>query len=140
VAPSGPREQLVLQAKEKYRLFQSAASSFSSQAASAANTVIHGDSKHQASMSLASAAAQVTNFVVGQFDDAKDYVYSTWDDSQLENYLKEKGLITEKSEKTRDQLLVMMRDAYAKVADPIWEVWSDSYMVCQPARYISGYF
>jgi hypothetical protein len=131
VAPSGPREQLVLQAKQQYRAFQDASSSFvaslSSKAAESANTALYGDSKYQASKSLVSIAAQATKEAAKQMDDAKDYAYSTWDDSRLESYLREKGLLKEK--RSRSDLLVMMRDAYVKSTDPIWEAWSDSYMV-----------
>ena len=52
-----------------------------------------------------------------------------WDDNQLRSYLEEKGVIKTKSEKKRDELLGLMRDNYAKVANPVWEAWSDSYIV-----------
>jgi hypothetical protein len=75
-------------------------------------------------------AAQATREAARMLDDAKDYVYSTWDDSQLEAYLRDKGVLTEKTTSTRQELLAKMQDAYAKTADPVWEAWSDSYIVC----------
>jgi hypothetical protein len=100
----------------------------SSRASASASSAMYGDKAKP----LASAAAQVTNTVIKPLDDAKDYIYSTWDDSRLENYLQRKGLLKDNKHKTRDELLAMMRDAYAKVADPIWEAWSDSYMASSP--------
>lgn len=46
------------------------------------------------------------------------------------SYLEEKGVVDSKQQTTRGQLLEYMRDKYASVADPIWEAWGNSYMVC----------
>ncbi|KAJ7701557.1 hypothetical protein B0H17DRAFT_1045804 [Mycena rosella] len=125
VAPKGPREQLVLLAKSRYAAYTSAASSFSAQA----STAVYGDSTHQMTKSMSSVAAQATREAARQLDDAKDYVYSTWDDNRLRSYLVEKGVIAkDAAEKKRVEMLTLMRDAYASVATPIWEAWSDSYM------------
>ena len=140
VAPSGPREKLVLAAKQHYNAWSSAASSLSSSASQAASTAIYGDRKYQASKSASSAysaasstvsnlAAQSAEVLNRKMDDTKDYVYSTWDDNQLRTYLEEKGVIKTKQEATRDQLLGYMRHAYSKVTDPLWQSWSDSYIV-----------
>jgi hypothetical protein len=129
VAPSGPREQLVSLAKEKYNTYTNAASSFSSQASASASTAIYGDTSYQASQSLSSVIAQATKDAARSFDDSKDYVYSTWDDNKLRSYLEDKGVLKTKAQKTREELLATMRDAYAKVANPVWSAWSDSYMV-----------
>ncbi|KAL0574442.1 hypothetical protein V5O48_007505 [Marasmius crinis-equi] len=128
VAPSGPREQLVLLAKSRYRAYTDAASSFTSSASRAASTAVYGDAKYQATQSLSSIAAQATKEAQRTLDDSKDYVYSTWDDNRLRSYLEEKGVIKTKSEKKREELLSLMRDNYAKVANPVWEAWSDSYI------------
>lgn len=129
VNPSGPREQLVLLAKQRYKDYQSAASSLSSQA----STGIYGSPAHQATQSISSAIAAATNTISRQLDDSKDYVYSTWDDNRLRTYLEEKGVLKTKQEATRDEMLKMMKDSYAKVANPIWDSWSDSYLVCPHA-------
>ena len=52
-----------------------------------------------------------------------------WDDNRLRSYLEERGVIKTKSQATRDELLGKMRDAYAKTTNPIWQAWSDSYIV-----------
>jgi len=62
-------------------------------------------------------------------DETRDYVYSTWDDNKLRAYLEDKGVITSRQKTTRDQLLAYMSDAYVAVANPVWEAWSESYMV-----------
>lgn len=151
VAPSGPREKLVLAAKQYYRGYTDAAASYASTASHAASSAIYGDEKDQASKSatslyskasntassvagqasntVSSVAAQASESAVRALDDSKDYVYSTWDDNRLRSYLEEKGVIETKQQATRDQLLAYMRDSYAKVSNPVWDAWSDSYMV-----------
>ncbi|KAJ7353333.1 hypothetical protein DFH08DRAFT_922997 [Mycena albidolilacea] len=125
VAPKGPREQLVLLAKNKYAAYTSAASSFSAQA----STAVYGDSTHQATKSVSSVIAQATREAARQLDDSKDYVYSTWEDNRLRSFLVEKGALAKDSaDKKRVELLTLMRDVYARVTTPIWEAWSDSYM------------
>ena len=140
VAPSGPREKLVLAAKQHYRGYTNAASSLASTASRAASTAIYGDSTYRASASLSSVyneatnsassvAVQATQSLARTIDDAKDYVYSTWNDNQLHDYLVNKGILKPEEQKTHEQLLAYMRDAYAAVANPAYEAWSDSYIV-----------
>ncbi|KII83599.1 hypothetical protein PLICRDRAFT_47061 [Plicaturopsis crispa FD-325 SS-3] len=131
VKPSGSREQLVLLAKQRYAGFQNAASSLS---ASASSTV-YGGKASDASRSIASAtsvvggaAAQASKDVARALDDSKDYVYSSWDNNRLRDYLEEKGVLTTKAEKKRGELLALMHKAYASATDPVWHVWSDSYL------------
>ena len=69
------------------------------------------------------------NTLARSLDDTKDHVYSTWSDNQLRDYLIEKGIIKSDEQKTRDQLLSYMRDAYASVMNPVYNAWSDSYIV-----------
>ncbi|KAJ7630009.1 hypothetical protein DFH06DRAFT_1224649 [Mycena polygramma] len=125
VAPKGPREQLVLLAKSQYAAYTNAASTLSAQA----STAVYGDSTHQMTKSASSVVAQATREAARQLDDAKDYVYSTWDDNRLRNFLTEKGTAAKDlADKKRTELLTLMRDAYARTTTPIWEAWSDSYM------------
>jgi Putative nuclear envelope organisation protein len=63
-------------------------------------------------------------------------VYSTWSDNQLQTYLKNQGFLDDKNETTREQLFTLMKEAYISVADPIWNAWSDSYMVRTGFDYI----
>ena len=122
VAPSGPRDQLVLLAKQKYTAYTNAVSSIS---ADASNTV--GSVVSSASSVVVTAAAQATKDIVRKLDDSKDYVYSSWDDSKMKKLLQDKGM-EPATGLTRQQLLKKMREVYAN-ADPIWDTWSDSYMV-----------
>lgn len=147
VAPSGPREKLVLAAKQHYRGYTNAASSLASSASSAASTAVYGAPSDQASASAASlystasntvssAAAQASETLARAFDDSKDYVYSTWDDNQLRDYLVDKGVIKSNQQTTREKMLEYMRDSYAKTSNPVWEAYSDSYLV-RPSAFIT---
>lgn len=147
VAPNGPREQLVLAVNNHYTGYTKAASSFASSVSGAASTAVFGDSKHQASKSISShytdatsyvadatdsissVAAQASASLVRAAEDSKDYIYSSWDDSRIRDYLVEKNVIEESDHPTRDQMLAYMRDSYAAITEPIWNSWSDSYMV-----------
>ena len=136
VAPSGPREKLVLAAKQHYQAFTSAASSIGSSASVAASSAAFGDRGLRASP-LASSAYEVPSSAIVQasetlaraLDDSKDYVYSTWSDKQLRKFLEEKGVLKPNDPAPRDQLLLKMRDAYSKATRTTWSSWSDSYIV-----------
>ncbi|KAK0189639.1 hypothetical protein F5146DRAFT_1103782 [Armillaria mellea] len=128
VAPKGHKEELVLLAKNRYKSYTDAASSFASQASATASSAVYGNAQHQATQSVSSIVAQATSGVLRAMDDSKDYVYSTWDDAQLRDYLVQKGVLKSKTEKKRAELLAMMKDAYYSVADPVWESWSNSFM------------
>ena len=139
--PPTARESLVHAVKQAYNTYSASATSFVSGASAAASTAVYGDKQYQASKSVSSLyssatdsvsniAAQSTEALARQLDDSKDYVYSTWDDNQLRSYLEENGVIKTKQQVTRDQMLGYMRDTYAKAADPLWQSWSDSYLVC----------
>jgi hypothetical protein len=121
VAPKGPKEQLVLLAKQRYNAYTNAASSLSSRAT---------DTAHQMTQSLSSVAAQATRDVARVLDDSKDYVYSTWDDNRIRSYLESKGVqVQVEAKKSRAHLLNLMRESYAAITTPIWQAWSDSYLV-----------
>ena len=154
VQPSGTREQLALLAKQKWAQASSSASAYSlsasslaseasqsasnvassasslgSSASARASSAVDGGKLYQASKSASSIAASASAQVEHALDESKDYVYSTWDDNALRAYLESKGIIESKQQATRNQLLQWMRDAYAAAANPIWEAWSDSYIV-----------
>lgn len=129
VAPKGPKEELVLLAKQRYNSYTQAASSLASQASAVPSSAIYGDTKYQASASVSSIIATATDSVAQTLDDSKDYVYSTWSDNQLRDYLVEKGAIKSDAQHTRDELLKLMNTAYAKVSDPVWQAWGDSSIV-----------
>lgn len=132
VAPSGPREQLILLAKQKYRSYNDAASYYSSLASASATSVYSGatDTLHDASASVSSVIAQATHDVGRAFDDSKDYVYSTWDDNRLRSWLEDRGVIESRKASTRTELIKLVNHYYSKAAGPVWNRWSDSYMAC----------
>ena len=140
VAPKGPKEYLVVLAKQKYNAYTTAASSFSSMASASASSAIYGSKEYQASKSLESLAAHATGAVVqatkevaNKFEHSKDYIYSTWDENQMKSWLVKKGLLKSKEQKNKEELVQMMHASWGKVADPVWEAWSDSYIVrCLP--------
>ncbi|KAG7447373.1 uncharacterized protein BT62DRAFT_931208 [Guyanagaster necrorhizus] len=127
VAPKGHKEELVLLVKNRYKSYTDAASSFASQASATASSAVY-DARYQATQSLSRIVAQATSDVLRAMDDSKDYVYSTWDDNKLRDYLVKKGVLKSKTEKKREELLAMMKDAYYSVADPVWEAWSSSFI------------
>jgi Putative nuclear envelope organisation protein len=129
VAPKGPKEHLIQLAKSRYDSFMDAASSFSARASATASTAVYGDTQHQMSKSVSSIATTVHESALKSFDKSKDYVYSTWSDNEMRTWLEKKGFINTKSGK-KEELLQMMHDAYGSVANPVWEAWSDSYLVC----------
>lgn len=55
----------------------------------------------------------------------------SWDDNRLRSYLEEKGVIKTKQQATRDELLAKMKETYVKTANPVWQAWSTSYIVCR---------
>lgn len=136
MAPKGPKEYLAVLARQKYNAYTTAASSFSSMASASASSAIYGSKEYRASKSLESLAAHATGAVVqatkevaNKFDDSKDYVYSTWDENQMRSWLVKKGLLKSKEQKTKEQLVQMMHASWGRVANPVWEAWSDSYIV-----------
>lgn len=82
-----------------------------------------------ASKSASSLYAQASGSATQAINDATDYTYSSWDDSQLRKYLVDNGYMKSKTEATRDQLLTNMKDAYTTTVNAPYEVYSDSYLV-----------
>ncbi|KAG1744641.1 uncharacterized protein EDB91DRAFT_1123684 [Suillus paluster] len=130
VAPSGPREQLVLLAKQKYRSYTDAASYYSSIAVATATSAYSdaSDTLYEASKSASSIVAQATQEVGRTFDESKDYVYSTWDDNRLRSWLEDHGVVEAGQASTRAELIKLANDYYRNSSEPVWNTWSDSYM------------
>jgi len=126
-SPNAAKDELVALAQSKYAAYTNAASSLSAHASATASSVVFSGA-HEASKSIASMAAQATHQTSKALNDSQDYIYSTWDDNKLRSYLVEKGVVKSKSQNTRDEMLAMMKNSYASVADPIYSAWSDSYM------------
>jgi len=120
VSPKSTKDELVLLANAQYKAYTDASSAYGTPTSGAF---------HQATESVSSMASRVTEGVARTLDDTKDYVYSTWDDNMIRAYLESKGVqVREQAKSTRNDLLGLMRDAYAKVTQPVWEAWSDSYL------------
>ncbi|KAG1761860.1 hypothetical protein EDD22DRAFT_824049 [Suillus occidentalis] len=130
VAPSGPREQLVLLAKQKYRSYTDAASYYSSLASESATSAYSDttDTVHDASKSASSIVAQATQDVGRAFDDSKDYVYSAWDDNRLRSWLEDHGVAEASKASTHTDLVKLANDYCRTAVEPVWKAWSDSYM------------
>ena len=149
VAPSGPREQLVLLVKNKYRAYNDAAALYASLASASASSAYVGatDAAHSTSRCFSSAVAQATHEVTRAFDDTKDYIYSTWDDHSLRNWLEDHGIVEAKNANTKDELSRLATDYHRNTTSAVWESWSDSYIVSAkisltwfflPLRSVSG--
>jgi hypothetical protein len=140
VAPKGPREEIVLVAKRRWRDWEDAKTKFyaatgnaQSSVSSAASSMASGASSAVSSTtsSVASFAAQATSELPQRpLDDTKDYVWSTWDDTKLRQYLVKQGLIDDRTAagKKRDELIAAIKDGYKSAEGNAWEVWSDSYI------------
>jgi len=128
VAPSGPREQLILLAKQKYRSYNAAGTSLANEASKTAGGAMSSASSMAASAT--SAVVQATKDASRKLEGSRDYVYSSWDEGKMRKYLEDKGIVDKKVAPglTREQMLEKLRVGYASVADPVWDAWSDSYM------------
>ncbi|KAJ3862102.1 hypothetical protein EV359DRAFT_74366 [Lentinula novae-zelandiae] len=130
VAPKGPREEIVLVAKRRWRDWQDAKANFDASASSmgsSASSVV-SSAMSQASSTVATTASSASS--AHPLDDTKDYVWSTWDDTQLRKYLVQKGVIDDRTAagKKRDELVALVKDGYNNVQGNIWEMWGDSYI------------
>src|SRR5690349_18516570 len=105
--------------------------------ASAASTAAYGHPTDQAASSISSAygaatsgasahAAYASAKAAKKLDDAKDYIFSTWDDNQLRTWLEEHGVVSTPAPTGRAALLNNVRVAYLKATHPIYEAWSTS--------------
>ncbi|KAJ3913211.1 hypothetical protein F5877DRAFT_93287 [Lentinula edodes] len=134
VAPKGPKEQIVLAAKRRWKDWQEAKEKYSASASQAAFAYMSDASAtaSQASSAASSYAAQATTDVLPDrpFDSTKDYVWSTWDDTQLRKFLVENGVIDTRTAagKKRDELIKSAKTHYATASGNAWETWSDSYI------------
>lgn len=75
---------------------------------------------------FSSQAAWASNKASKTLDDAKDYVFSTWDDNQLRTWLEEHDIVSTPAPTGRAALLNNVRLAYLKTTQPIYEAWSTS--------------
>ncbi|KIK52733.1 hypothetical protein GYMLUDRAFT_179817 [Collybiopsis luxurians FD-317 M1] len=134
VAPKGPREEIVLLAKRRWKDWEEARAKYSASASNSAHAYASSASAtaSEASSAVSSYVAQATANVLPPrpFDTAKDYVWSTWDDTQLRKFLVDKGVIDNRTAagKKRDELIQLAKEHYNSAQESAWETWSDSYM------------
>jgi hypothetical protein len=130
VAPSGPREQLIVLAKQKYHSYTDAASYYFSLASETATSAYSDatDTLYDTSKSANNIVAQSTQDVGRAFDDSKDYVYSAWDDNRLRSWLEDQGVVDARQASTHAKLMMLANDYCRTAVEPIWNAWSDSYM------------
>ncbi|KAF9073044.1 hypothetical protein BDP27DRAFT_1216537 [Rhodocollybia butyracea] len=133
VAPKGPREEIVLQAKQRWRDWEKAKANYESSASS-----VISEASSTVSSATSAATSAVTSFVAQAtadlpqhpLDDTKDYIWSTWDDAKLRKYLVQQGLIDDRTAagKKRDELIAIVKDRYKDAQQNAYEMWSDTYM------------
>jgi len=140
VSPKSTREQLLVLAKNQYVSSVRLSRLQLIDRASAASTAIYGHPTDQASKSASSAygqassgyqalssqAAYASTQASKKLDDAKDYVFSSWDDNQLRTWLEEHNIVSTPAPTGRSALLNNVRVAYLKATSPLYEAWSTS--------------
>lgn len=128
ISPSSKREELVQLARE-YGL--EASKSVSSTYARA--TAAAGDAAHTvesaAHYAVVTAPAEAYDYLSDQFDNARDFVYSSWTDSDLHNWAVEHDLVKSEQRKRRDEYLDLIRKPYNDAANNVYDTWSDSRLV-----------
>lgn len=133
ISPSSKREELVQLARE-YGL--EASKSVSNSFARATDAV--GDAAHAvedaAYYAVVTAPTQAYDYVAGTLDDARDYVYSSWTDSDLHSWAVEHNLVKPEQKKRRDEYLDLIRTPYNNAANNVYDTWSDSYLVSSHSR------
>jgi hypothetical protein len=128
---SGASSQASKSASSLSKSASSAASSVSKNVPTDASSLSYEVSSGAsgASKSASSLYAAASGQAVKAANDATDYVYSSWDDSQLRSWLIDNGYMKSKTEATRDQMLGYAKDAYTSTVNAPYEVFSDSYLV-----------
>ncbi|GAA6042300.1 hypothetical protein NBRC10512_002587, partial [Rhodotorula toruloides] len=130
ISPSFKREELVQLAREygleASKTAESAWARTTDAAADAAHAVAENTSA--AFYAVVDGPAQAYDYVAGKLEDTRDYVYSTWTDSDLHSWAVSKGLVKPEEKKRRDELLDLVRKPYSDATSHVYEAWSDSYL------------
>lgn len=137
VSPSSKREELTVLAKQYYNDAGNVASQASASASSAygSATQVASESLSSAWYAATDAPAQAYDYTAGKLNEASDYVYSTWTDNQLRDYLVEQGVIKSNSQAKRDELLSQASKTYNDAATNVYDTWSDK---CAPFSVLLG--
>ncbi|KAJ3774328.1 hypothetical protein FB446DRAFT_844094 [Lentinula raphanica] len=134
VAPKGPKEEIVLVAKRRWRDWQKAKEQYLASASESASAFASDASAAAfgASSTVSSYAAQATTDVLPDrpFDATKDYIWTTWDDTSLRKFLVDEGVIDTRTAagKKRDELIRLAQTHYKTANAKSWALWSDSYI------------
>jgi hypothetical protein len=128
ISPSSRREELVQLARE-YGLEASHAVSDSFARATQAVGNAAQTVEDAAYYAVVTAPHQAYDYVAGSLDNARDYVYSSWTDSDLHAWAVEHGLVKPEQKKRREEYLDLIRKPYTDAASNIYDTWSDSYLV-----------
>jgi len=126
VAPSSKAEELRILAKQQLEKTPGYASQASASASSlgAQATAALGEAYYAS----ADAPRLAYDYLSNAFDETKDYVYSSWSDSDLRSYLESKGVVKTPVEAKRDDLVSQVKGLYNDAADNVYDTWSDTYL------------
>lgn len=69
---------------------------------------------------------KAASYVWHELDDAKDYVYSAWDESQLHAWIVEHHVLPAPAPTGKAALLAAVSKAYTSTTGAVYESWSDS--------------
>jgi hypothetical protein len=133
VAPSSKAEELRILAKQQLEKTPGFASQASASASSlgAQATAALGEAYYAS----ADAPRLAYDYLSNAFDETKDYVYSSWSDSDLRSYLESKGVVKTPVEAKRDDLVSQVKGLYNDAADNVYDTWSDTYLVSWPSQH-----
>lgn len=56
----------------------------------------------------------------------QDYVWSSWNDSQLHQWLVEYNIIKPDAEIKHDKMLKLVQDNYLSATNAVWDAWTES--------------
>lgn len=139
ISPASKREELIVLARqhglEASRSADSAWARATDTAGDAAQAVADaaGDAAHAVGDNVSAgyyaalnAPVQAYDYVAGVLDDSRDYVYSSWSDSDLHSWLVSKGLVEPEAKKQRRELLDLIKTPYNEATTHAYEAWGDS--------------
>jgi hypothetical protein len=129
ISPASTHEQLVLLAKHKAADLRSAVGRASGPEASAASLASQASTAaHSAASAVQSGVRSAASYAARSLDDARDYVFSDWSDSDLTGWLRVHDVLPSPQPTARHDLLRYVRDAYTKLSTPVYKAWSNSYL------------
>ena len=128
VAPSSKAEELRVLAKQQLEKTLPGYASQASASASSLGAQATG-ALNEAYYASADAPRIAYDYLSGAFDETKDYIYSSWSESDLRSYLESKGVVKTPAQAKKDDLVSQVKGLYNDAADNVYDTWSDSYLV-----------